>query len=329
MGRISAVYNWVKENWRNIRLVHIFYFLLSIPVLYLVGGEIIYNCRKMLLPHLSPATMVNIYEKAWFRNDYDFLRKIVHPDSEIIDSEIVVNENLSPSGKNERLAVKIFSVAFGIKSKAGYQKIIDEHSAEVGLVQYSIYRMFFPKEPVSQLVLKQHNGIWKIMKYKYISGQMLKKLKDNPSDASLYYLYSNDIMNEHFLSYRFKKRYYELEPDGFWVTQYFIEKLKSDEEQYETNYKEYEKKLLAEIKNYSSGMKARNYVKLSRIFMFHQNSVKAKKYLSKAEEALRDGRQKYVFVEEIFNRALHEFELYEDGKDIDIFDELEKKRLGK
>lgn len=310
-----------RIEWRHFRPKMLFMYLVLVILFYFVCKEVIYSYRKSNLDKLSPMTIVNVYEKAWFRNDYELLDRIIHP-----DSDIKTDKGLPQWQKNEGLAVKVFSVAFGIKDKSTYHKFLDENTAEVGVVSYSIYKVF-PKLPIKQLILKNDDGIWKIMgnKNSFDANQMLEQLKENPADASLYYLYSNNIINEHFLTYRFRKRYYELEPDGFWVTNSFIEKLKADEENYEINYEEYERNLLAHINTYGSGRKAREYINLARIFMFHQNNRKAKIYLIEAEYALH--QEKSVFYEDVYSRALQEFVMREEGIYVDPLDEIEEFRL--
>ena len=157
---------------------------------------------------------------------------------------------------------------------------------------YSAYWPF-AKARVGMEVLKREDGIWKIHNNKWIPGQMFEELKKNPTDASLYYLYTNDIINEHFPVYRFKKKYYELDPEGFWVTKSFLEKLKTDKNNYETNYEKYERELLSQMKTYGAARRAREYINLARISMYRQDNNKAEKYLDEAESALRQG--KYIF----------------------------------
>ena len=54
---------------------------------------------------------------------------------------------------------------------------------------------------------------------------MLDELKKNPNDFSLYYYCAQDMANEQnrLLAYRFRKKYYELDPNGFWITDLFLE----------------------------------------------------------------------------------------------------------
>jgi hypothetical protein len=179
------------------------------------------------------------------------------------------------------------------------------------------------------MALVKDDGIWKVHGDKWDWGKMLEQLKQNPSDASSYYLYSQEVINEWFQAYRFKKKYYELDPDGFWVTDNFIEKLKADEEKYEINYKEYERELLVQMKTYSPDGSARDYINLARIFMFHNNNnnSKAEEYLIKAENVLQ--QRKYTFYEEVFDRAWDELQLRKEGKYVDPLDELDKLRLMK
>ncbi|MHC4525791.1 MAG: hypothetical protein ACYSU8_09705 [Planctomycetota bacterium] len=314
--------NWLKENWRAIRISHVFYSLLIIIILYFVSGEILYHYRQTRLDKLSPKKIMNLYSKGWFRGDYESLEKIIHP-----DSGIHVNKNKPQWQKREESALRVFGIILGGKSKAVYQKIIDSNTAEVGSVHYSIYWPFV-KRPVSQDILKKHDGIWKVFGLKWVPGEMLEELKKNPTDLSLYYHHSRDVANNQnrLLAYRFRKKYYELDPDGFWITEHFIERLKVDEENYETNYENYEKQLLAEIEDctgsWASLHKARKYITLARILMFHQDYQKAEHCLNQAENASKKDQH----TKDSFDHAWNELQLRKEGKYIDPLDELDRLR---
>jgi len=167
--------------------------------------------------------------------------------------------------------------------------------------------------------------------FKWVSGKMLEELKKNPTDLSLYYHCAQDMTNNQnrLLAYRFRKKYYELDPDGFWITVFFLERLRIDEENYETNYKNHERQLLTEIEEYSGSWKssrnAKKYIILARIFMFHQDYQKAEHYLNQSENALRQDQR----TKDSFDRAWNELQLRKEGKYIDPIDELDKLRLAK
>jgi hypothetical protein len=295
-------------------------------VLRITFGEIAYNYRKGHLEKLSPIKMIRLSQKASSKKDVAVLEKIIHPDSDITIKD--VTRKLTEPERNAGFVEKAVCIIFGIRIKADYQKILGANTAEVGSYMYSIYWPF-AKKPIGMMALVKDDGIWKVHGDKWDWGKMLEQLKQNPSDASSYYLYSQEVINEWFLAYRFKKKYYELDPDGFWVTDNFIEKLKADEEKYEINYKEYERELLVQMKTYSPDGSARDYINLARIFMFHNNNnnSKAEEYLIKAENVLQ--QRKYTFYEEVFDRAWDELQLRKEGKYVDPLDELDKLRLMK
>ena len=157
---------------------------------------------------------------------------------------------------------------------------------------------------------------------------MLEELKQNPNDLSLYYHCAQDMANKQnrLLAYRFRKKYYELDPDGFWITEHFLERLRVDEENYETNYMNYERQMLTEIEDHSgsrvSPYKAGKYITLARIFMFHQDYKKAEHYLNQAKNASRQDQ----YIKDSFDHAWNELRLRKEGKYIDPLDELDRLR---
>ncbi|GAF89965.1 unnamed protein product [marine sediment metagenome] len=267
---------------------------------------------------------MNLYIKASFKQDYDLIEKIIHP-----DSDYSINRNLAQWQKNEMIGAKMFAIILGLKGMAKYQKIIDTNTAEVGDVMYSIYWPF-AKRPVGITILKKDGDVWKVLRNKWVGGKMLEQLSQNPSDTPSYYLCSCDMANKQnqLLAYRFRKKYYELDPDGFWITKSFIEKLKANEEKYETNYEEYERELLAQINTYHAAWRAREYIDLARIFMFHQNNGKAERYLNEAENVFEKEGHRYHLKEQL-DQAWHELQLREEGKYVDPLDELDKLRIAK
>ena len=319
----SSLANWIKENWWKMRFFQICYCLLLIVILYFVSGEILYHYRQTRLDKLSPKNIANLYDKAVFWNDCDLLEKIIHPENSVF----TINRNPPQWQKGEEYAARFFGIIVGAKREVSYQKIIDSSTAEVGFVHYSIYWPF-AKHPSGQDILKKYDGIWKIFGFKWVSGKMLEELKKNPTDLSLYYHCAQDMANNQnrLLAYRFRKKYYELDPQGFWITEHFIKRLKVDEENYEINYKNYERQMLTEIEEYSgtwkSSHKAKKCITLARIFMFHQNYQKAEHYLNQAENASRQDQR----TKDSFDHAWHELQLRKEGKYIDPLDELDRLR---
>ena len=56
--------------------------LILVVILRFVCTEMIYSYRKKHLDKLSPKKISNLYGNASFKNDYDVLEAMIHPDSE-------------------------------------------------------------------------------------------------------------------------------------------------------------------------------------------------------------------------------------------------------
>ena len=108
----KALY-WIKENWRAIRISHIFYCLLIIIILYFASGEILYHYRQRRLNKLSPKSIANLYNKAVYRNDYDLLERIVHPENSVFH----IDRDPEEWQKWEGRIAKFFGVIIGAKRR--------------------------------------------------------------------------------------------------------------------------------------------------------------------------------------------------------------------
>ena len=324
---IKAILGWLKENWRVIRISHLFYCLLVIVILYFVSGEIKYRYQKNHLEKLSPKQIVNLCLKAQWKEDHELLRKITHS-----TNEYTGERKKTQLEKDGEVVQRALTILFAIKIEAAHQRAVKPNYVEVGTVDYSRYWPFSKTHHSGMELLAKEDGIWKLHSSKWKYGEMIDHLKQNPNDLSSYYLCSQDMANDQnfLMEYRFKKKYYELDPKGFWITKDFLEKLKIDEDKYEINYENYEKQLLAEMATYSKhwkSAKARNYITLARIFMFHHDYQKAEHYLNDAENVLKDQKSERKYMSDKFDDAWNELKLRKKGKYVDPIEELDKLRL--
>ena len=323
--KVPSFVDWIKENWWKIRFSHICYCLLVTIILYFVFGEIKYRYQKNHLEKLSPRQIVNLSFKAAWKEDHELLKKISHS-----SNPYTGEKEKSQVVKNAEGVQRALTILLAIKFKAQHQRAIEPDSVEVGYVHYSRYWPF-AKVYSGMQVLVQEDDIWKLHSDKWKWGEMLEYLKRNPTDLSSYYLCSSDMANNQnfLLEYRFKKKYYELDPKGFWVTKSFLEELKMEEENYETNYKNYTRRLLLKTVGYPENWKAdkaRNYITLARIFMFHQDYQKAEKCLNEAENVLKQEKSEREYMKEHFEQVWNELQLRKEGKYIDPLDELDRLR---
>jgi hypothetical protein len=279
---------------------------------------VIYKYQENHLENLNPKSALKLYDKALFWEDMELLERLTHP-------ELLKRKGIA---KITPLYYHILSLILGATDKIVYEKIADANTVEIGKVSYSL---FYPTDKVRTglIVLDEDEGVWKYNGYKGNMGNTEERLRKNPSDASLYYIYSEEIINERFPAYRFRKKYYELDPDGYWVTESFLEKLKTDEENYITNYEGYERQFQAELRGYHGRQilaKALGYIDLSRIFMFHEDYGKAEKYLNKAEDVFKGHKNERKYMKKDFDRAWQEFKQRKNGEYVDFLEELDRLR---
>lgn len=321
---VKKIFGWIKENWWQIRLYHIFLCLILIVILYFTAGEIKYRYQKNHLEKLSPKQIVNLCFKAQWKEDHELLRKISHS-----TNEYTGERKKTQLEKDGEVVQRALTILFAIKFEAEHQRAVEPNYMEVGYVHYSRYWPFSKTHSHMQLLAKE-DGIWKLHSSKWKYGEMLEHLMQNPNDLSSYCICSWDMANDQnfLMEYRFKKKYYELDPKGFWITKDFLEKLKIDEDKYEINYENYEKQLLTKmaLPETSKQEKSISFIELVRIFMFHQDYEKAEKYLNDAQNLYTEGYKDFCF-EKSLNQASKELQLRKEGKYIDPLEELDKLRL--
>ncbi len=270
------------------------------------------------LVQMSPKEIVNLYYKSRNDGDTETLKQIIYftPDTTEEQKQNKVQSVLA--GSDEKLLMR----SAGVNEKVEYERIIEEDIAEVGLILGGIAGMK-GRVPVGQIILKRENGIWKYYynKYELSENELTNMIKKNPNDPSLYYLLGNWIVNENpARAYRYFKKYYELEPDGFWISDSFLQDLKDL-----GNLKIFENKLLANLDNVPqySPDRALTYRYIGQMYMERGNYEKAKQYFNKVEEILKvDKDPKEI---ENLQKAKTELQLRTEGKYVDLLDELEQR----
>lgn len=299
-----------------------------VSVLFLTVGVffIVNKFRTKNLEEMSPKEVVNAYYKARDDGNVELLQQIIYfsagttegQKQKRIDS---CNLTRSPEAK------AIFSV-MGMKNFAKYEKIIDEDSAEVGVcfkggILQSLLAgkpsHIWKSYPADQIILKKDQGLWKYHHNKdnfTNTSELVEAIKKSPEDASLYYYYGIHTMSVNpYRAYKYFKKYYELEPDGFWVTEDFLERLKDFED-----INSFEKMMLN--CDAPPGNKSGVYTKIGLGFAECKDYEKANQYYKKAEEVLL----KYPgpLAEERLEKAKAELQLRKAGKYHDILTELEQ-----
>lgn len=290
--------------------------IVSIVVL-LVFLVIMVGKKQKSLHKLSPKQALDLYYKAKYKGNVELIKKLIYFPPGTTEEQKLAEAKSNSVGPNAGLLIRLVAS----RMKAKYGKIIDENTAEVGVVFRAGFLGFGQENPSHKVILKKDDNIWKYFggKYNLPGEQLFEKLKDNPEDADLYYYYGFHIMSENpAKANRFFKKYYELEPDGFWVTPHFVKKLEEHE------YFESELLTLLDVENIpqNSPGRAVTYRKIGQFFVEKKDYKKAKFYYDKATEILKISRS--PLSEERLTKAKQELRLRIEGKYYDILDENEK-----
>jgi tetratricopeptide (TPR) repeat protein len=274
------------------------------------------------LSRLSPSQTANLYYNACRDGDIELLRNIIYFPPDATERQIE-QEIESRNLKNDHESSTILVGMMGLRMKAKYEKMADNDTAEVGMISKAgaLQCLFagkpsyiFKAIPSEQIILKRDGGIWKYYHNKNNfndTSELVTAIKNNPEDASLYYYYGMlEISENPYRAHRCFKQYYELEPDGFWITEEFIAQLKDYED-----LSGFEKMML----NYDTppGNMSTVYIKLGLAFAECGDYLKAKQYYEKADEALTAFPSIDI---ESLKKAKHELQLRIEGKYIDILD---------
>jgi hypothetical protein len=204
---------------KNIKLSNLL--LCAILLLSLLHG-----CKKEKRD-MSPEDVVTMFYKARDAGDFETLNEILFFESEVSASQREKKIQSIISTSSEKTMMKMF--AANIETK--YEKILDNETAEVGVVVKAGIAGVGKNMPFNQIMLRKQDGSWK---YHYSRNsltidELIQEIKKYPDDASLYYLLGKLVRNDNpFEGYRFCQKYYDLEPDGFWVSKEFLSKLEEN-----------------------------------------------------------------------------------------------------
>jgi hypothetical protein len=231
----------------------------------------------------SPKSIVKRFYKARNSGNTELLKKIIYFPPETTEEQKQAKVESMLAGSEEKLILR----SMGLRLTVKYQKYIDDDTAEVGTMGSSIF-LPWKRYPVEQIILKKQDGIWKY--YSNMAnlpkGVLIKNLKNNPQNADLYFHLGRAYLDENLAkSHRLYLRYYELAPEGFWIDEDFLRRLKEYSKEFDDPMA-YEKKLLDEIENIpisGAATKAVRFKRLGQFSMELKDYQKAKLYLEKSE----------------------------------------------
>ena len=232
------------------------------------------------LDSLSPKEVVDLYYQARNDGDIELLQQIIYFPPDI--SEAQRKERLELAGADEKGVMR----AVGAKIKAEYEKILDDDTAEVGVVMFVGIPGLKRRVPFQQVILKKDNSIWKYShsKHELTEDHLIAAITKNPYDASAIFHLGRRYQPENpARASRYYRKYHELEPNGFWISEELLDRI----EGYESVERE-EKKLLEKLKYTpeKSSRRASVYLTLGQLFTEHEDYKKAEIYFDQAEKVL-------------------------------------------
>ena len=234
------------------------------------------------LDSLSPKEVVYLYYQARNDGDIELLQQIIYFPPDI--SEAQRKERLELAGADEKGVMR----AVGAKTKAEYEKIIDDDTAEVGVVMFVGIPGLKRRIPFQQVILKKENNIWKYShsKHELTEDQLVAAITKNPFDASAIFHLGRRYQPENSArANRCYRKYHELEPNGFWISEELVDQLKRFK-----SIEEQEIELLDELQYLPEKSPARStlYRTLGQVFIEHGDFAKARMYLDKSADALEN-----------------------------------------
>jgi tetratricopeptide (TPR) repeat protein len=276
--------------------------------------------KPINLERMSPKEIMSLYLKSRNKGDMETLRKIIYFPPGMSEEEKTAKVRLATTGFDEKTAMSMAMA--GIKAEC--EKIINDDTAQVGLVVITGVGGIGKRTPFIEIVMKKDEGIWKYDydKYSFTEKQLIEAIRKNPKDASAYYYLGRLYQPQNpARANRYYKKYYELEPEGFWVNESLLRNLKS----YDDIQKEEED---ASAKLYHIPEKSPNratlYTTLGQLFMEHGDYQKAQMYLEESESVLKYDHDQLEI--EALEKAKKELELRKSGQYHDILDEIERRQ---
>jgi hypothetical protein len=265
--------------------------------------------------------VVSLYEKERYSKDSALLSQLIYfpPNtSEQVKKETVKKTQACADEK----ALRIY-----LSAKPEYEKVLDEKTAEVGVVLSGLGAIR-GRIPVQQYILKKDGGAWKIYcnRYEPSEQQLLADFEQNPQDYSILYLMASHVLPDNPpKAHQFFLKYYELDPKGFWVCDEFVQEITKYKKEF--NLTEiYETELLIEIKlmdakRYAS--RAIKYTQLGQLFAIKGEYGKAEEYFTKAESEFKGDPD--LLGKEMLQKSRQELQLRKEGKYKDILDMIPPK----
>jgi hypothetical protein len=288
---------------------------ISLWILYVYSG-------KPNLAKLTPKKVVSLLEKESYNKDSTTLQQLIFfpPNTtEAVKYEMVKRYKRTSV---EEKALRIF-----ISAKPEYEKILDEETAEVGVVMSGLAAIR-GRQPLWQYLLKKDGGVWKICynRYDLSESQLISEFERNPKDYSILYLMACHVQPDNPpKAQQFYLKYYELDPKGFWVCDEFVQRVAEYKKEFNLTTM-YETKVLIEIKlmdakRYAS--RAIKYTKLGQLFAIKGEYGKAEEYFTKAESEFKGDPD--PFGKEMLQKSRQELQLRKEGKYKDILDMIPPK----
>lgn len=301
-----------------------FRFVVLIFSIFLFFGII--GCKKnKSIDKLSPKEVVDLYYKAKDKGNKDLLRQIIYFPPNISESQR--KERLALTGAGEKGMMR----AVVAKIKAECEKIIDDQTAEVGVVIKAGVSGFKKRIPFQQVILKKDNGIWKFShsKHDLTEDQLIAAITKNPYDASAIFHLGRRYQPENpARASSYYRKYHELEPNGFWISEELVDQLKRFK-----SIEEQEREVSADLEYLPADACSRStgYRKLGQLYIEHGDFAKARMYLDKSADALENSTDPNSPIHRTrLESAQKAFELaVKKGVGSDILKELEAKGVYK
>lgn len=294
----------------------IFVVIFMTLLLFSVGG-----CGENDPSKMSPMEVINLYYKARNKGDIETLLKIIYFPPAISAEQRKAKAKSLLSGGDEKGMMKLART----KINAEYEEIINDDTAEVGVVLWGGIPGFKKRIPFQQVILIRENSVWKYVKSKYelTEDELVTIIRENPYDASAIYHLGRKYQPENSAkANRYFRKYYELEPKGFWISKEFLLNLNKNKD-----FRKIEIELLQKLPNTPerSPRRAGIYRTLGQYFSEYGDYEKARDYFDKAEKILALSPGENSFANERLRIAKKAFEsaMANKSTDVDILRELE------
>jgi hypothetical protein len=271
------------------------------------------------LSHKSPSQIISLYFKSEMKGDTETLRKIIYfPPGTSEEEKTAKVTAVSNSGGKDASPLGFATI------KPAYEKIIDNNTAEVGLVIAKGIGGIGKRIPCAEIIMRKDEGVWKYRddKYVFTEEQLIAAIRKNPREAWPYYYLGRLYQPENpARANRYFLKYYELEPKGFWVDSTFLENIKEI-----GNIKEEEQRVLAGLLRIpeNSPDRALDYNLLCQLFTESGDYKKAQMYMEKAEDALKVASQRDSNIEERIRKTKERIIRQMNGQSSDILTEVEE-----